>query len=405
VAAWLGLAVTALIVVVLVRALTLTVPDVVVSASSPRTVRLPGSAPTPTWPESGQAALVVEGIGSLGAVGGTTPVPIASLTKVMTAYLTLRKYPLAGQANGFELTVTRADVAAEHSDAGEDQSVVPVQAGERLSERQLLEALLIPSGDNIARMLAAYVAGSDARFLVEMNRAARRLGMTHTTYTDPSGYEPSTVSVASDQLRIFKRAMASPVFRTIVAEPSATLPVAGTVQNYDPLIADGYAGKTGSDSEAEGCLAFFKYVTVAGRRLTVVGVVLGQGVGSTTSIILGAAGDAAAAMVDSVTPHIRLSTVLPAHSTVMVATTTDGRRVAAVTSSPLTVIGWGGTHERLSVRPATLSSAGLSAGEPVGRVALAGGLPTESTGSSETVVRASRALSKPGFGWRLEHVL
>jgi Txe/YoeB family toxin of toxin-antitoxin system len=95
------------------------------------------------------------------------------------------------------------------------------------------------------------------------------------------------------------------VFRQIVSMASVTLPVAGTVTNYNPLIAEGYAGKTGSDSAAGGCLAFFTDVTVGGRRQTAVGVVLGQGEGSDTSVILAAAGEAAMQLVDSVTPALR----------------------------------------------------------------------------------------------------
>ena len=230
------------------------------------------------------------------------PVPIASLAKVMTAYLTLERYPLSGAQDGFTITVTAAQAQAEAQDAAQDQSVVAVQAGEQLTERQLLEALLIPSGNNIARMLAAQVAGSETRFVAEMNAEARALGMDHTIYTDPSGFDPSTVSTAADQLRVFQRAMRFPVFRQIVSMASVTLPVAGTLTNYNPLIAEGYAGKTGSDSAAGGCLAFFTHVTVGGRRLTAVGVVLGQGQGSDTSALLAAAGEAAEQLVDSVAP-------------------------------------------------------------------------------------------------------
>ena len=128
-------------------------------------------------------------------------------------------------------------------------------------------------------MLAAQVAGSETRFIAEMNAEARTLGMDHTIYTDPSGFDPSTVSTAADQLRVFQRAMRFPVFRQIVSMASVTLPVAGTLTNFNPLIADGYAGKTGSDSAAGGCLAFFTHVTVGGRRLTAVGVVHGAGAG------------------------------------------------------------------------------------------------------------------------------
>ncbi len=133
-----------------------------------------------------------------------------------------------------------------------------------------------------------------------MNSEARALGMDHTLYTDPSGFDPSTVSTAADQLRIFRRALRFGVFRQIVSMASVTLPVAGTLTNFDPLIAAGYAGKTGSDSAAEGCLAFFTPVTVGNRRLTATGVVLGQGEGSDTSVILGAAGEAAEELVDSI---------------------------------------------------------------------------------------------------------
>jgi serine-type D-Ala-D-Ala carboxypeptidase (penicillin-binding protein 5/6) len=135
------------------------------------------------------------------------PAPIASLAKVMTAYLTLNRYPLSGAQDGFTITVTAAQAQAELEDAAEHQSVVAVQAGEQLTERELLEALLIPSGNNIAQVLAAQVAGSETRFIAEMNAEARALGMNPTTYTDPSGFDPNTVSTAADQLRVFQEAI------------------------------------------------------------------------------------------------------------------------------------------------------------------------------------------------------
>lgn len=256
------------------------------------------------WPQQGQAALVL-GDGRPAASPHEQPAPIASLAKVMTAYLTLERYPLSGAQDGFTITVTETQAQAET----QGQSVVAVRAGEQLTERQLLEALLIPSGNNIARMFATGVAGSETRFIAEMNAEARTLGMDHTTYTDPSGFDPSTVSTAADQLRVFERAMRFPVFRQIVSMASVTLPVAGTLTNYNPLIVEGYAGKTGSDSAAGGCLAFFTHVTVGGHGLTAVGVVMGQGQGSDTSVILAAAGEAATQMVDSVAPAIRVRTI------------------------------------------------------------------------------------------------
>jgi D-alanyl-D-alanine carboxypeptidase (penicillin-binding protein 5/6) len=252
-----------------------------------------------TWPERGQAALVL-GNGRPAASPHEEPVAIASLAKVMTAYLTLKRYPLSGAEDGFTITISAAQAQSEAQYAAQNQSRVAVQAGEQLTERQLLEALLIPSGNNIAQMLADLVAGSRTGFISDMNAAARALGMNRTIYTDPSGFDPSTVSTAADQLRVFQQTMRFPVFRQIVAMDSVTLPVAGTLTNFDPLIAEGYAGKTGSDSAAGGCLAFFTHVRVGGRRLTAVGIVLGQGKGSDTRALLAAAGDAAEQLVDSV---------------------------------------------------------------------------------------------------------
>jgi serine-type D-Ala-D-Ala carboxypeptidase (penicillin-binding protein 5/6) len=257
----------------------------------------PTYAPAVGWPPQGQAALVL-GNDRPAASPRQQPVAIASLAKVMTADLTLERYPLSGAQDGFTITVSAAQAQAEADDVRQGQSVVAVWPGEQLTERQLLEALLIPSGNNIASMLAARVAGSETRFLAEMNAEARALGMEHTSYTDPSGFDPSTASTAADQLRIFQRAMRFSVFRQIVSMASVTLPVAGRVINYNPLIAEGYAGKTGSDSAAKGCLAFFTHVTVGGRRLTAVGVVLGQGEGSDTSELLAAAGETAQQLVD-----------------------------------------------------------------------------------------------------------
>jgi D-alanyl-D-alanine carboxypeptidase (penicillin-binding protein 5/6) len=258
-----------------------------------------GHGPGLSWPANGQAALVLAS-GRAAASPHQQPAPIASLAKVMTAYLTLERYPLSGEEEGFTVTVTAAEAQAAAREAAQGESVVAVRAGEVLTERQLLEALLIPSGNNIAQMLAVVVAGGETGFLEEMNDDARALAMRHTIYTDPSGFDPGTVSTAADQLRVFRRAMRMPVFRAIVSMAHVTLPVAGTLKNFNPLISHGYAGKTGSDSAAGGCLAFLTHVTVGSHTVTAAGVVMGQGEGSNTAAILAAAGEAAEQLVDSI---------------------------------------------------------------------------------------------------------
>jgi D-alanyl-D-alanine carboxypeptidase (penicillin-binding protein 5/6) len=168
-----------------------------------------------------------------------------------------------------------------------------------LTERQALQALLLPSANNIAEVLARWDGGSVERFVARMNATARSLGMTHTRYTDPSGYDDATVSTAADQMRIVDPAMRLPVFASIVATPSATLPVAGTVHNTDTLLGhNGFVGvKSGSTPAAGGCFAFRAIRWIDGKRTTITGVVLGQ-----PGYDLVEAGlTAAAAMVDGIT--------------------------------------------------------------------------------------------------------
>jgi serine-type D-Ala-D-Ala carboxypeptidase (penicillin-binding protein 5/6) len=217
---------------------------------------------------------------------------------VMTAYLVLDDHPLRLGQDGPTITLTDADVADTDRRRGQGESVVSIAAGEQLTERQALQALLLPSANNIAAVLARWDAGSEAGFVVRMNATARSLGMNHTRYTDPSGYDDATVSTAPDQVRLVNRAMRLPVFASIVATPSATLPVAGTVHNTNTLLGrDGFVGvKTGSDDAAGGCFGFRSIRLIDGKPTTITGVVLAQPG-------LAAALAAADTMVERITGH------------------------------------------------------------------------------------------------------
>jgi len=234
--------------------------------------------PSSVWPADGQAAFMETGQSQVHAGPNQHAAAIASVAKVMTAYLVLSDHPLRPGEDGPTITLTDADVADTDRRRRQHESVVSVAAGEELTELQALQALLLPSANNIAAVLARWDTGSEDRFVAQMNATARSLGMTRTRYTDPSGYEDATVSTAVDQLRIVDRAMRLPVFASIVATSSATLPVAGIVHNTDTLLGrNGFVGvKTGSDDAAGGCFAFRAIRWIDGKRTTITGVVLGQ---------------------------------------------------------------------------------------------------------------------------------
>ncbi|WP_055588396.1 D-alanyl-D-alanine carboxypeptidase family protein [Peterkaempfera griseoplana] len=226
------------------------------------------------WPAEGQGAVEVDGM-PLGSWGDQRPVPIASLTKVMTAYVVLRDHPLGPGEPGPQI---EADSEAAHEVGVGDESTVPVRAGEKYSERKLLEMLLIPSGNNIARLLARWDAGSQEAFVRKMQRSAKELGMDHTTYTGASGVEPTTRSTASDQLKLARQAMKDPVFRAVVASRTVAVPGAGSLANTNTLLGtSGVVGlKTGSSTPAGGNLLWASEARVGGRTRLLLGAVLHQ---------------------------------------------------------------------------------------------------------------------------------
>jgi serine-type D-Ala-D-Ala carboxypeptidase (penicillin-binding protein 5/6) len=200
--------------------------------------------------------------------------PIGSITKVMTALLVIQ----AGNLNR-KITVTRAAVSYVRSTGASNAGLV---AGDVLTARQLLEAMLVPSGCDAAFLLATTYGPGRGAFVRKMNAEARTLGLrsTHFAHFDgmPIPNEHATYSTPSDLIRLAEQAMRYPVFRNIVAQRRHFL--AATAQHHryfwkstNKLLGT-YRGaigiKTGTTRVAGACLLF------AARRgsRTLIGVVL-----------------------------------------------------------------------------------------------------------------------------------
>jgi D-alanyl-D-alanine carboxypeptidase (penicillin-binding protein 5/6) len=195
---------------------------------------------------------------------------------MMTALVVLRDHPLRPGEPGPSVAFAAPDVTDWATQKAAGNSVVAVREGERMSEFQLLEALLVPSGDNIADRLATWDAGSISAFVAKMNKTAAGWGLTSTRYADASGVDPGSSSTAADQAELAERLLASPVVRWIVKRHRIDLPVVGIVHNPNPALdIDGIVGvKGGYSSHAGTCL-----VTAAWRarhKTLLVEVVLGQ---------------------------------------------------------------------------------------------------------------------------------
>lgn len=199
--------------------------------------------------------------------------PLASVAKIMTAYIILRDHPLKIGEDGPSFTITSEEVQEYNTFKQDGQSVVKVALGEKLTERQLLEGLMVPSANNFAYILAKWDAGSVKAFIDKMNKTAKELGLKGTYYTDPSGANKATVSTPEDQFKLAALAMQIPIFRHITAMPQVNLPIAGIQYNvnYD-LGKDNIIGiKTGSSLPAK---ANFVFDSVQ-NNIDIIGVIFG----------------------------------------------------------------------------------------------------------------------------------
>ncbi|GGS22483.1 D-alanyl-D-alanine carboxypeptidase [Streptomyces nojiriensis] len=249
-----------------------------VAAQADRTIDGQFSVP---WPAKGQGAVRISGSGDIGTFGEQKPVPTASVAKVMTAYVILKGHPLRKADPGPDITIDAKTVADGNAD--HESRVEGLTVGQKFSQQDVLKMLMIPSGNNAARLLARWDTGTDseAAFVAKMNAAAKELGMTNTTYTDPSGLDSGTVSTAVDQLKLAEAVMKDEVFRSIVALPNAAIKgsPARLENNNTLLTAQGLSIrgiKTGSSTPAGGALMWAAYKSIDGKDQLILGTLMDQ---------------------------------------------------------------------------------------------------------------------------------
>jgi serine-type D-Ala-D-Ala carboxypeptidase (penicillin-binding protein 5/6) len=266
--------------VVTVR-LTAPPPAAVVSIHAPATLLVDGKAPPPIpVPVRGSFALATSLNGIAASRDATAVRPIGSVAKAMTALVVLAARPLVPGAPGPSVTMTSADVLLYRQAVAEGGSNIRVRAGEVLTERDLLLALLLPSADNIAETLAVWVSGNRSAFIARLNATAATMGMHQTHFADPSGLGVATVSTASDLIVLARAVTINPSLANLVGVRQVTLPDGTILRNLDILLGTqpGWLGiKTGWTGSAGGCLLFAASRSYPHERaVTVWGAVLGQ---------------------------------------------------------------------------------------------------------------------------------
>ncbi|MFJ3878474.1 hypothetical protein ACIPW5_13550 [Streptomyces sp. NPDC090077] len=268
-----------LIIVIAVVQLVRPLPAPKLKLTAKGTYTFPGGAPNLPWPTEGQASMAAAGLGTIGSSGEQKPVPIASVTKSMTAYIIMRDHPFKKGEKGAMIDVDKTAETEGQKDKSDNESTLnTVKEGEKISEYDAIAALMIPSANNIARLLARWDSGSQEAFVKKMNDTAKELGMTNTTYTDPSGLDATTVSTAEDQVKLGLKIVEIPALVDITRMPSWTDQTGKTWPNWNRLVPfnDSLGIKTGTTTKAGGNLLFAAQKKVGDTNQMLVGAVLGQ---------------------------------------------------------------------------------------------------------------------------------
>jgi len=277
--------------------------------ASPVNVVAGGSTPAFSWPKD-QAAVAIPGFALTASPGFERPEPIASVTKMMTALVVEQYLPLTGDGSGPTWTVTTHDVAQWQKVMAEGGSNLSVDVGERLSERQLLEGLLIHSANNFAFLLVDLCGVSSSTFVAQMNATARSFGLIATTYVDPTGFPAGNVSTPSDQLIVAEHLLADPQLASIVEMTSAALPNGAPDTTYTPMLGrygiDGV--KTGYSSAAGGCDVVAVHRRIGGVTVQFLAVVLGARAGGEFPSLDKAAREALA-LIDQAAASVVVTTI------------------------------------------------------------------------------------------------
>ncbi|GAA1200882.1 D-alanyl-D-alanine carboxypeptidase family protein [Streptomyces rhizosphaericus] len=396
---WTPLAVLLVIILGVVQALR-PLPDPSLKLTSDASYRFGGEALSMPWPDQGQSAAEVEGVGSLGTSGEQKPVPIASVTKVMTAYVVLKDHPLKGDAEGPKIKI---DAQAAQEAKSADESRAAVKEGQAFTQHQLLQLLLINSSNNIARLLARWDAGSLDAFVKKMNDAADSLGMKHTTYTDPSGLKESTKSTAADQLKLAKAAMQSDAFRVVVATPNTDIPGLDDriYNNNNLLVKPGVIGiKTGSSTPAGGALMWGAVRTIDGKKQRILGVVLEQRATTTLDASLQLAQTNSYKLITAAQDALTSATVIKKGDVVGQVDDGLGGTTPVVATKDLKAVGWSGLTVDIKIGDGGKTVPhSAKAGTVVGEVTVGTG-----PGQLKAPVALQSDLSEPSFGAKLTRI-
>lgn len=390
-----GLLVFALLLTYLPVALLAPVPSATAAAAASEPVVTPPVALATPGQGSSAIGLVTDGTARMLAQSGSTEsVPIASITKSITALVVLDEKPLGAGEEGPELTMTAVDEALLQATIAENGSWAPVFPGQVLTEREVIEIMMLESANNYAFTLTNWAFGDTASYLAAATAWLAEKGLTGTAVVDPSGLNPGSRSTTADLLTLAGLVLADPTLSEIVGTAALELPQLGAVENSNTLI--GTAGidgvKTGTTDEAGFCLLFSADYVVDGQTLQLVGAVLGAAdTDSLQASVL--------ALLQSAESGFQTVQVVAAGDVLGSYSTAWGSSSEVVAAESVTATVWSEATVTSDVELERVD--GAAAGEQVGTARFTVQGVTLGSGELTVPLELAETLDGPDLGWRL----
>ena len=372
--------------------LTLLAPLTAAQPTVPEHVEQPGAAAALAFPGYGASAIgALDFPGVLASDGATGALPMASITKIVTALTVLEAHPLGVDEAGPAVTMTAADVALFDAYRKVNGKVAPVHAGEVYTQRELLDVTLIESANNYSSTLAKWAFGSEAAYVAAAREWVAAHDLPSLVIVDSTGLDPGNVATASDLIELGRLALRDPLVRTIVGTPEVTIHDVGLVENSNELLGSaGVTGiKTGTLDTFGANLLFSADYPIGASTVTVVGVVLG----GTDHQTLDAA---IATLLGTVQQGFHEVDVSDVGEDFGSYTTAWGQTTEAEAGAEAVLLTWSDSPITVDV---TIDPVRLAkAGQKVGTATFTAGANTITV-----PLVLSKPLTDPGPGWRLTH--
>ena len=324
--------------------------------------------------------------------GTDDPLPMGSISKVITALVILEAKPLGEADAGPTITFTEADDDLYDKYYLAGATIQSMKAGATMSERDALGLMMLVSASNYAEATATWAFGSPAGYLRAAKRWLAANGLAATTMVEPTGIDPHNTSSPSDLIAIGRLAMANPALASIVRSTSITVPPLGTLMNTNPALGqNGVNGiKTGTLEESGANLLFSTSLDVGlDAPITVIGIILGSPDQWMTGTDVGV-------LLDNLKTAFHPVKVVGAGSVFgeYITEWDDTARAIAVDNASL--LTWSDTPVTSSVTIDEVTTA--KRGTIVGSVTYTAGVRTVTV-----PLRLDDAVNGPGGWWRLGH--